>query len=290
MRQLSGRTAVITGAGSGIGRATAQALAKAGCRLALVDLSAERLAETAATLGACPHSLHPLDVADRAAMLALPDAVQAAHGAIHILINNAGVTVAKAFHQHSLDDFDWVMGINFGGVLYGCHAFLPHLLRQEEAHIVNISSIFGVVGVPSQAAYCASKYAVRGLSEVLWEELSGTPVGLTVVHPGGIATRIAEGARTLDPQLQARLIRFFSRHAMPPEQAAAQIVRAIQKNQKRLLITKEAYFFDWLKRLLPVTGNAQAIGMLTRAMGMSRAVQDAKKAALEAAGHVRKAP
>ena len=162
-------------------------------------------------------STHVLSVADKDAMFALPEQVIAEHGAVHILVNNAGVTVAKGFHEHSMEDWEWVVGVNLWGVVYGCKAFMDHLLVAEEAHIVNISSLFGIVGVPSQTSYCATKFAVRGFTEALQEELRGTTVGTTVVHPGGIRTNIVQAARAADDELKARMARFFDKATIPPE-------------------------------------------------------------------------
>ncbi len=285
MKTLRDRTAVLTGAASGIGRATALALAARGCHLALVDRDAAGLAQTASLLPAAGLrvSQHVLDVSDRAAMLALPATVKAAHGAVHLLINNAGVTTTHSFHEQSLEDFEWVLGVNLWGVVYGTKAFLPLLLAADEAHIVNISSIFGIVGIPSQTSYCASKFAVRGFSEALAEELAGTHVGLTVVHPGGIATNIAANARSADEAGKARMVRFFEKHALPPEAAAAQILRAIDRKQPRLLITREAVLGDLFKRLLPTWGNRRFVQTLVKVMRMGNTLQETQEAAIAAA-------
>ncbi|MBL8619579.1 MAG: SDR family oxidoreductase [Deltaproteobacteria bacterium] len=284
MKTLRDRTALITGAASGIGRATAIALAAEGCRVALVDRDAAGLASLAERLAMGPRlSVHVVDVADRAAHLRLRDEVLAAHEELHLLINNAGVTVAKPFIDHSPEDFAWVVDVNLYGVVWGCHTWLPHLLKNSvgEAHIVNISSIFGVIGVPSQTSYCASKFAVRGFSEALAEELRGTPVKLTVVHPGGVRTGIMSGARADDAELQQRLVRFFDRKTLPPEAAAAQLIAGIKADKDRVLITREAHAFDLLKRLLPVEGNRIAVRALVRAMGMGQALDAARQRALQ---------
>jgi NAD(P)-dependent dehydrogenase (short-subunit alcohol dehydrogenase family) len=200
MQRLEGRIAVITGAASGIGRALALQLAEAGCGLALVDVQAETLRRVGAECRerGAQVSTHAVDVSDRAAMAALPQRVIDFHGAVHILINNAGVTVADTVLEQSLEDWDWIVGINLWGVIYGCRAFLPHLLAAEEAHIVNLSSVFGIAGVPMQAAYCTTKFAVLGFSESLQAELRGTCVGLSVVHPGGVNTNIVRASRLRD--------------------------------------------------------------------------------------------
>ncbi len=258
MRTLKGRVAVITGAGSGIGRATALLLAERGCALALVDRNEPALDETRELARALAPgiSLHAADVADRARMAALPSEVIAAHGAVHVLVNNAGVSVLGTLADQSLDDFAWLMGINFWGVVYGCKFFLPHLLAAEEAAIVNISSMFGFVGIPTQISYNSSKYAVRGFSEALSSELSGTRVAVTCVHPGGIRTNIVRASRASGPgdvEDQKNTIEMFDRFAHWPEKAARKIVRAIERRRARVRIGPESYLTDWAKRLLPVT-------------------------------------
>jgi NADP-dependent 3-hydroxy acid dehydrogenase YdfG len=267
MNKLKGRTAVVTGAASGIGRAVALALADQGCNLALVDVHAERLAEVAALIPGA--SIHQIDVSNREAMMALPQAVLDAHGAVHVVVNNAGVSCSRLFSEHTLEDWDWIIGINLWGVVYGCHAFLPHLMAADWGHIVNISSIFGIIGMPSQASYAATKYAVRGLSEVLWEELAHTHVGVTVVHPGGVDTNIVRDGRNSQFVDQDRIQKHFTQHTLSPEMAARQIVRAIQRGDRRLRITREAVLFDWLKRLAPVAGNRVIAAILSRTLGLT---------------------
>jgi len=258
MRKLDGRVAVVTGAGSGIGRATAVLLAARGCALALVDVNEAGLAQTAALVAAKGRkvSLHLADVADRARMTHLPGEVLAEHGHVHILVNNAGVLVIGTLLEQSLDDFAWLMGINFWGVVYGCKLFLPFLLAEDEAQIVNISSMFGFIGIPTQISYNASKYAVRGFSEALSSELSGTNIGVTCVHPGGIRTNVVRASRISserDAEDKRNTIEIFERRAHSPEKAARAIVRAIERKQARVRIGAEAYLTDWLKRLFPVS-------------------------------------
>jgi short-subunit dehydrogenase len=250
--------AVVTGAASGIGRAVALELAGRGCRLALVDVNEAGLREVEAAVRAQGRaaSTHVADVASRPRMEALVGEVLAAHGAVHVLVNNAGVAVAGLLADQSLDDFAWLVGINLWGVVYGTKLFLPHLLAQDEAHVVNLSSIFGVIGVPTQISYNTAKYGVRGFSDALLSELRGTKVGVTCVHPGGIRTNIVRAARTstaADAEDTKEMDRLFERFAMSPERAARKIVRAIERNKPRLLIGAEAYALDWLKRLAPTT-------------------------------------
>ncbi len=285
MTTLSKRVAVVTGAASGIGRNLAFQLAEAGAHLALVDVDDAGLkvtADEAAKRGGSDLrvSTHLVDVSDRGAMAALPEAVVAEHGAVHVLVNNAGIAVEAGFHEHSLEDWDRVLGVNLWGVIYGCHFFLPHLAQADEAHIVNISSIFGVVGVPGNAAYCASKFGVRGLSEVLWEELRDSHVHVTVVHPGGVNTNIVASSKHTDPESHARVVAFFNKKTMPASKAAAQIVRAIRTNQPRLVITRDAEWADRIKRALPVRGNRIFANMMLKAMGLEGVLKKRQAAAL----------
>ena len=282
MKQLRGRTAVITGAASGIGRATAVALAREGMRLALCDKDPDGLAEVAEEVSgfADAVSVHPVDVSSREAMRALPAAVAEAHGAIHVLVNNAGVTCAAGLLDQTVDDIEWVMGVNFWGVVYGCKFFLPHLLVAEEAHIVNISSIFGIVGIPTQSSYCASKFAVRGFTESLWEELRGLPVGVTTVHPGGVRTNIAANARGGDQKERDQMVKAFRRIPFSPEQAAARIVHAVKTNRKRLLFTRESILGDLLKRLFPVWGNHLFVDLVKKTFRMQGRLEAEQQRAL----------
>jgi NAD(P)-dependent dehydrogenase (short-subunit alcohol dehydrogenase family) len=258
---LEGRVAVVTGAGSGIGRATSVLLAQSGCRVALADVDQAGLAETERRIAALGRavSTHVVDVSDRARMQSFATEVIEQHGAVHVLVNNAGVSVNGEFAEQSIEDFEWLMGINFWGVVYGCKFFLPHLMAADEAQIVNVSSVFGLVGVPRQTSYCASKFAVRGFSEALRVELSASRVGVTSVHPGGIATNIVKNSRVAGgAELQKKhekAIRSFQK-MMPPEQAAEQIVKGIRQNRARVLITRESHVFDLVKRLSPAGSSA----------------------------------
>jgi len=253
MRTLTDRVAVVTGAASGIGRALAVVLAGKGCDLALVDRDADGLAVTAALVANRRVSTHVVDVADSAAMQALPDAVITAHGAVHLLINNAGVALDGTFETLAMDDVTWLLGVNLFGVLHGCVFFLPHLRRVPEAHIVNVSSLFGLQGMPENSIYSASKFAVRGLSESLWVELAGTGIGVTCVHPGGVKTNIVRSARLCDEGRRGTVVAEFDRVArMTPEQAAVRIVAAVERGAPRVLLGPETYVIDWGKRLAPV--------------------------------------
>jgi monooxygenase len=256
---LHDRTAVITGAGSGIGRAIAQSLAKRGCHLALADISEPGLAETAQLLGGLGIrvSCHQLDVADRAAIAALPQAVLAEHGRVDLLFNNAGVALGGTFEQVSESDFDWLFDINFGAVVRLTRAFMPHLGASDDARIVNMSSLFGLISVPGQTAYSASKFAVRGFSNALRFELAGSNVGVTVVHPGGVATKIAENARrhagATNAEVAEQLERARRLLTMPPEVAGETIVRAVERRAPRVVVGGQAKMMALIERLAPVS-------------------------------------
>jgi NAD(P)-dependent dehydrogenase (short-subunit alcohol dehydrogenase family) len=261
MRDFNGRVAVVTGAGSGIGRALAQALAREGAHLALSDVNEAGLAETAASLptGGGKVTTELVDVADREAVEAHAARVIEDHGRANLVINNAGVTVGASVADLTPEDFRWIMGINFWGVVHGTQAFLPHLRASGEGHVVNISSVFGIIAVPGQSSYNASKFAVRGFTECLRQELEveGASVSATCVHPGGIQTNIARDARMVFGSMgniQSREeadteFRRMARHS--PEKAASLILRGVRRNKRRVLIGPEAYVIDWVQRLLP---------------------------------------
>ena len=258
---LQARTSLITGAAGGIGRATAVALARRGAHLALADIDEaglERTARLAADVAptGLRVSRHRLDVADRDAIAALPALIHAAHGGLDVLINNAGVAVGGTFEQVSEADFDWLFSINFFGVVRMTRAFLPMLRQSDDARIVNISSLFGLIATPGQTAYTASKYAVRGFSESLRHELAGSPIGVTTVHPGGVATAIAtsarapQGATAEDTARQKRA--FAALLTLPPETAADVIVRAIEQRRARVIVGRDAKIAAAIERVLPV--------------------------------------
>ncbi|HNG11284.1 MAG TPA: SDR family oxidoreductase [Agitococcus sp.] len=259
MKNLEGKIVVVTGAGSGIGRALALQLAAQGAQLALCDVNETNLQKTvdiAAAHGVKVYSA-VLDVSKREAFQTFADNVARALGNASVVINNAGVALSQNVEAMNRQDFEWVLNINFWGVVNGCEAFLPQLRQQKDAHIVNISSIFGIIGVPSQSAYNASKFAVKGFTEALRQELNGSNIHVTCVHPGGIKTNIARNARVhndmfgkaADPKKLAA--DFDKLAATTAEEAARQIVRAIETNQKRLLIGKDAKALDAIQRLLP---------------------------------------
>jgi NAD(P)-dependent dehydrogenase (short-subunit alcohol dehydrogenase family) len=265
------RTAVITGAASGIGRAIAVSLARRGCNLALADVNDAGLSETAClaqsdhtdpTHHTAPRSAprisqHHLDVADRRAVAALPQAVIAAHPGVDILVNNAGVAVGGMFEAVSEEDFEWLFEINFWGVVRMTRAFLPLLRKSDDARVVNLSSIYGIISPPGETSYSASKFAVRGFSNSLRHELTDSKIGVTVVHPGGIATSIAENARVpkdMPPQEIARR-RALAKKAltMPPATAGEIIVKGIERRSARVLVGNDAKFLALLERLAPIS-------------------------------------
>ena len=257
--RIAGRTAVVTGAASGIGRGIALALAKRGCNLALADLDETGLAETAAMAAGVRVTTHRLDVADREAVAAFPAVVTAQHGGAQLLFNNAGVACGGTFEQVAEADFEWLMNINFYGVVRMTRAFLPGLRAADEARIVNISSIFGIIAPPGQTAYSASKFAVRAFSESLRRELEaeGSNVGVTVVHPGGVATSIAKSARppagVNSADLEAQKERFDKFLRMPPQEAGETIVAGAEAGRARVIVGNDARFMALLERLAPIS-------------------------------------
>jgi NAD(P)-dependent dehydrogenase (short-subunit alcohol dehydrogenase family) len=257
--KLEGRTAVVTGAASGIGRAIALALGRRGCHLALADVNAAGLAETAGMIKA-PNlqvTIHNLDVADRQAVATFPDEVKAAHRKADVLINNAGVALGGAFWEVGEADFEWLFDINFWGVVRMTRAFLPLLGASDDARIVNLSSLFGLIAPPGQTAYAASKFAVRGFSESLRHELKGSRIGITVVHPGGVATAIARNARVsevVSPEERARAKEAAQALLkLPPEVAGETIVQGIERRRARVLVGSDAKVVSIIERLFPVT-------------------------------------
>lgn len=261
MTAIKGSAAAITGAASGIGRALALELAAGGCDVAIADRDEAGLAAVAAELASRGRKVttHRVDVSDPAQIQAFAMAATAAHPGLNIVVNNAGVAMLGQFNEFDQAQFEWLMNINFWGVVHGTRAFLPHLERQKAAHIVNISSIFGIIAPSGQTAYCASKFAVRGFSESLRHEfwLNNSPVQLTVVHPGGIKTNIVRNMRTgaaiTDNARRVESIeRFDTEFAKTtPEVAAQTIIKGIEKNAPRVLIGGDAKFMDLLQRFRP---------------------------------------
>ncbi|MCO6512192.1 MAG: SDR family NAD(P)-dependent oxidoreductase [Aridibacter famidurans] len=252
---------VITGAASGIGRALATRLAREPIKgIAVADVDERCLAETVGMIGDSGPEItsHIVDVADKAAMIAFADEVLARHGRVTHVINNAGVALGGDVHEVSIGDISWLMSVNFWGVVYGTKIFLPHLLKEGSAHIVNFSSLFGLIAPPGQAAYCASKFAVRGFTESLRHELEGTNVAVSVVHPGGVKTNIANTARIGEhatqtkEQIEARRAKANKDlDRTSPEKAADIIVRGIKARKSRIVVGPDARILGAIARLFP---------------------------------------
>jgi short-subunit dehydrogenase len=263
MTAIRGSAAAVTGAASGIGRALALELAARGCNLALADrdeAGLQALAAEIARVHARRVTTHVVDVGVPGQIADFAQAAMSAHPALNIVVNNAGVALMGTFTEIDQVEMDWLMNINFWGVVHSTRAFLPHLSRQREAHIVNLSSIFGIVAPPGQTAYAAAKFAVRGFSESLRHELqmAASPIRLSVVHPGGVATNIARNSRNgtgmTDNQRRTQAIERFEAVARTTPQAAAlRIIAGIENNQPRILIGNDARFMDLLQRFRPAT-------------------------------------
>ncbi len=259
VKDFRGRVAAITGAGSGIGQALSIDLARRGTHLALSDIDAAGLAET---VGRCEgHDVKVtsalLDVANRVAVHAWADEVVDRYGAVNLIVNNAGVALAATVDGTEFDDFEWLMDINFWGVVNGTKAFLPHLEASGEGHVVNISSVFGLIGIPGQSAYNSAKFAVRGFTDALRVELdmADSCVSATTVHPGGIKTNIARSARVHDSAADLSsddgdFVEEFDKLALTtPEKAAKQILKAVERDRRRCLVGPDAKVFDLMSRL-----------------------------------------
>lgn len=262
MKGFSGKVAAITGAGSGMGRSLAVELARRGCAVALADVNDVGLAATAA---ACAQygvrtSTRRLDVANRDAVFAWAAFVRAEHGKVNLIFNNAGVSLAASAETARIDDLEWIVGVNFWGVVHGTQAFLPHLRASGDGHVVNTSSLFGLVAMPTQSAYNATKFAVRGFTEALRMELEldGAPVSATCVHPGGVATGIVDASR-VDTSIHALTGQDEATHrrqanrlidATTADDAARQILAGVERNARRVLVGADARRLDKIARLL----------------------------------------
>lgn len=256
--RLAERTAVLTGAGSGIGRALAHDLAARGTHLALVERDPERLAEVEREVrdrAQVRVTTHALDVTDREAVAALPGKVEHVHGGVDLLFNNAGIAQEGRFEAVGEDAFDRIMEVNFHAVVRLTRAFLPVLKQSDEARIVNVSSIFGIIAPAGQTAYSASKFAVRGFTMALSHELDGTNVGASVVHPGGVATNIARDAglssSMTDEEKERRLAVAMRNLTMPPPRAAAIILAGVERRRRRIFVGRDAALAQRIERLLP---------------------------------------
>ncbi len=288
MKDFKNKVAAITGAASGMGRTLAVELARRGCHLALSDVNETELVKTAELAGqhGVKVTITRLDVADKAAVYAWADQVVRDHGKVNLIFNNAGVALTAPLEHVKLSDFEWIVGINFWGVVYGTQAFLPHLKASGEGHIINTSSLFGLMSVPTQGCYNATKFAVRGYTEALRMELEmeGSCVSATCVHPGGIATNIAMAGK-VDPvmekltgvteeQQKRRANKMIN--TTTAESAARQILTAVEKNARRVLVGPDAKFLDKVVRLL---GASYQVLIMRQLRKMNQPRQPARKAA-----------
>ena len=283
MKNLNNKVAAITGAASGIGRALAVNLADEGCHVAISDINEAGLKETADMVRTQSNNVrvttHKVDTANREQVKRYADDVVKAHGAVHIIINNAGVVVAETLEDLSYEDFEWLMGINLWGVVYGCKEFLPYLKQQDCANIVNISSVNGIFTNPNNGPYCTAKFAVRGFTETLAQELADTKIKVSCVHPGGIKTNIVNNAKffkSCDTSIsKEEATAIFNRVIAntTADKAAKIIISGIKKDKARIMVGPDAYVFDWLKRLFPVgfqklAGRKTAPGWMKRRAGI----------------------
>ena len=257
MSVFAGKVVVVTGAGSGIGRALAQQLSTKGARLALSDLNVKGLDETLGSLAAVAEARgYPLDVSSRESVFTHAEEVQRDFGTAHCMINNAGATMIGTIEHMTIEEIEWQLGINLWGVIYGTKAFLPMMLAQSEGCIVNISSVFGLVGYPAQGAYNISKFGVRGLTECLWTELEGTGVRAVCVHPGGIKTAIDKaGRRCAASGVEESTFDVMARDMLitPPEDCAANIIAGVERGRRRIITGHKSTSLFWLSRLMPNT-------------------------------------
>jgi short-subunit dehydrogenase len=256
---LTGHTALVTGAASGIGEALARLLARKGCNLALADINMTGLETVRDSLANTDVriSTHRIDMAQPAAPADLIDEVQTAHGKLSLVFNNAGVALGATFDRASEKDFDWVMQVNFAGPVRLTRAAMPLLEQAPEAGIVNISSLFGLLAPPGQTAYCASKFALRGFTEALRHELEASPITVLSVHPGGVRTNIASSAKISeggDPeQDQKQLEELQKKLTLTPDKAAATIIAALERRKGRVLVGNDAWLLDKVQRQMPAT-------------------------------------
>ncbi|OBI97685.1 SDR family NAD(P)-dependent oxidoreductase [Mycobacterium asiaticum] len=255
MEGFAGKVAVVTGAGSGIGRALAIELGRSGASLAISDVDTEGLKETEEKLNAigAPVKADRLDVTERESFVAYADAVHQHFGKVNQIYNNAGIAHSGDIELCHFKDIDRVMDVDWGGVLNGTKAFLPYLIESGDGHVINISSVFGLFSVPGQAAYNAAKFAVRGFTEALRQEMiaAGHPVGVTTVHPGGIKTAIARNATAVEGLDAAEMAKAFDKRMAhtSPERAAQIILGAVRKNKARVLVGADAKVLDIVVRL-----------------------------------------
>lgn len=253
---LNGKVAVVTGAGSGIGRAIAKKLAFQGCSIALVDINQAGLEETQKILQALAgkYSVHLVDVTDEAQMAVLPEAILGEHAHIDMLFNNAGTTLDRSFAGHSIKNWEFMINLNLWGVIYGCHYFIPHLLKRPESWVINTSSLAGFMGLPTQSSYCVTKAAVKALNESLYAEYKFRNLHVLSVHPGAIKTDIFRKAiaGAEDQEASKKMFALVSKVAMDPDKAAAKIIRAVEKKKQRVLVGIDSRLVEFIKRVFPV--------------------------------------
>lgn len=288
MKNLSGKVIVITGAGSGIGRALALQLASNGAHLALNDWNTETLSETLALIqqqGQGTAITHPFDVSDRPSWEQFAKIVQEHYGKVDGLINNAGLTVfPETIPETDPVDFERVLQVNVWGTIHGSQVFLPLLMEQQESLLVNISSILGIAGFAGQGPYVTSKFAVRGFTETLRQELAGTGVQVACVHPGPVKTNLTRNIKTEDKQLLEQLSKFFEEAAKTtPEQAAEQIIAGVKRGKVRIVFGQNTWFLDRISRLLPsryhklMPRNFRPGRLIKKALAARSAAKSAKK-------------
>ena len=288
MKSFQNKVAAITGAASGMGRTLAVELARRGCHLALSDVNEAELVKTAelASKHGVKVTVKKVNVADRDAVFAWASAAARDHGQVNLVFNNAGVALTANVEDVKITDFEWIMGINFWGVVHGTQAFLPHLKASGDGHIINTSSLFGLMAVPTQGTYNASKFAVRGYTEALRMELEmeGAPVSATCVHPGGIATNIAMAGKvdpimekltgTTEEQQKRRANKLIN--VTTAESAALQILAAVEKNERRVLVGNDAKMLD---KVVRICGSAYQVLVMRQLRKMNKPRRDARSAA-----------
>lgn len=268
MKIKPGQVAVITGAAGGLGSALARELAGRGCHLALSDINEGALEalKTSLSRPGINITTHVINVSKKADVSKLAKEVVDAHGGVNLLINNAGITIQKTFSTHTFEDWERMIGINLWGVIYGCHFFDAALTAEEDAHVVNLSSMAAFMGLPNQSSYCATKSGVQGLTEAMWPEWAVKGVGMTCVHPGAIKTDMILATLKDSDDLEAakRNYRFAQKTGVEPAKAAKIILKAVERGKLRVRVGKDAVIMDILKRLMPSAVHKLMLGLARR--------------------------